>query len=225
MGSFSMTCSASGLGISAGTKVRAFLLTESPYSDRGADGWSVRTPPLRAEYNDYGSIENVHPDDLPIADLWLRGLREDLVEVGTGDNQCHDVPARKDMTFAQFLDALQEGRVRVRQDVEHFWRRPMDFSHLRSAEDQERDRLTALKAELNDKVTGSGLFCGKYVLDEPASGSSGSSMSARGTSRTFPPSSRPPRWPSLKKPNAQWSPPASSASSAHRRTARKAQLS
>ena len=88
MGSFSMTCSISGLGIDAGTPVRALLLTENPYGE----GWDLRTPPIRARYNDCGSIERVHPRDLPVAKLWLRGLREDLVELGAGDNQCHDVP-------------------------------------------------------------------------------------------------------------------------------------
>lgn len=177
MGSFSMTCSISGLGISAGTPVRVLLLTESPYGE----GWSVRTPPLRAEYNDYGSIENVHKDDQYITDLWLRGFQEDLVEVGTGDNEVHDVPTRKKMTFEELLDALQEGRVFVRQDTEHFWRRPRDFHFPKSDEDRERDLLTpslqkveallegdeALRKELGGKVVGSGIFCGKFLLDSP----------------------------------------------------------
>lgn len=175
MGSFSMTCSISGLGIVAGTPVRALLLTENPYGE----GWDLRTPSIRAHYNDYGSIERVHPRDLPVAKLWLRGLREDLVELGAGDNQCHDVPTRKDMTFDELLGALREGRVLVRQDAEHFWRRP--YKRFRSAEAEQRTSLvpsfqkveqllradSALRAEFGDQVTGSGLFCGKFVVDEP----------------------------------------------------------
>lgn len=181
MGSFSMTCSFSGLGIAAGTPVRAFLLTESPYFGRGEGAWSVRTPPLRACYDDYGSIDRVHPKDAHIAKLWLRGLREDLVELGTGANQCHDVPTRRDMSFDEFLDALTEGRIYVRQDTENFWRRPRNFLDDISAEDRARARLIpslqgieailerdkSLQEECGGRVTGTGLFCGKFVLDEP----------------------------------------------------------
>jgi len=123
MGDFSMTCSLSGLGISGGTPVRCLLLTASPYGD----GWIVRTPPLRATYDSYGSIKEVHEDDKFIADLWLRGLREDLIEMGLGDNRVHDVPTAKDMSFEQLLDAVRAGRVIVRQDTKHFWRRPNLF--------------------------------------------------------------------------------------------------
>jgi len=120
MGDFSMSCSLSGLGISGGTPVRCLLLTASPYGE----GWLVRTPPLRATYDSYGSIEKVHEDDKFIADLWLRGLREDLIERGLGDNSVHDVPTARDMSFEQLLHAVRAGRVVVRQDTRHFWRRP-----------------------------------------------------------------------------------------------------
>lgn len=87
MGSFAMICSVSGLGIDWGTPVRCLLLTESPYSDDDPRrAWIVRTPPIRAKYNDYGLIHEVHPEDERIADLWIRGLREDAVEKGLGDN-------------------------------------------------------------------------------------------------------------------------------------------
>lgn len=121
MGDSSMTCSLSGLGISGGTPVRCLLLTASPYGE----GWLVRTPPLRATYDSYGSIERVHEDDKFIADLWLRGLREDLIERGLGDNSAHDVPTARDMSFEQLLHAVRAGRVLVRRDAKHFWRRPL----------------------------------------------------------------------------------------------------
>lgn len=185
MGSYATTCSISGLGIDAGTPVRAVLLAESPYTGHDEGSWSLRAPPLRARYDGGGSIEDVHRDDEIVAELWLRGLREDLVEVGTGDNQCHDVPVRKKMKFDDLLAALQEGRVLVRQDAEHFWRRPLKRDHSAlmpdSEERRERERYTpslpkvealleadpGLRAELGGKVTGSGLFCGKFVVDEP----------------------------------------------------------
>jgi hypothetical protein len=79
---------------------------------------------LRAIYNSYGSIEEVHKDDKFIADLWLRGLREDLIERGLGDNSVHDVPTAKDMSFEELLDAIRAGRVLVRQDAKNLRHRP-----------------------------------------------------------------------------------------------------
>lgn len=89
------------------------LVTENPYQDRSPcymnDIWVPRTFPLKAEYNDYGSVENV--EDGPARALWMEGLKRDLVELGWGDNSCHDVPTSKDMSFDALLNALQERRV------------------------------------------------------------------------------------------------------------------
>jgi len=128
MGEYAMTCSATGLSIPAGTPVRCVLLTASPYEEQRHE-WIMRTPPLRAVYNGYGTIEQIHKDDQFIAGLWLRGLREDLVEVGMGDNPYHDVPAAKDMPLDQLLEAIRAGRLKVRQDVKYFWRRPRPHEH------------------------------------------------------------------------------------------------
>lgn len=133
MGHFSMTCSASGLPITGGTKVRALLLTKSPYEDDTRKAWVVRTLPIRATYNDYGTIEDIHKGDDHIAAQWLRGLKEDLVELGLGDNSVHDTATSKDMEFFQLLEALRSHRVFVRQDTKHFWRRPHDGSFLDKA--------------------------------------------------------------------------------------------
>jgi hypothetical protein len=102
MGDFSMTCSISGLGISGGTPVRCLLLTASPY---GREAWIVRTPPLRAIYNDHGSIKQVHEDDRFIGSLWLRGFREDLIEKGLGDNTVHDASVSRDMSLEELVTA------------------------------------------------------------------------------------------------------------------------
>lgn len=138
MGHFSYTCSISGLAITGGTPVRCLLLTASPYTDDDPrKSWVVRTPPIRAEYNSYGTIENINKDDEFIANLWLRGLKEDLVEKGTGDNEYHDLPASKDMAFEQLLEALRSGDVQVHQDVHRFWRRPSDDSWMDKLEDKD----------------------------------------------------------------------------------------
>ena len=175
MGDFSMTCSLSGLGISGGTPVRCLLLTASPYGE----GWLVRTPPLRATYNSYGSIEGVHEDDKFIADLWLRGLREDLIERGLGDNSVHDVPTARDMSFEQLLDAVRAGRVVVRQDTKYFWRRPR-ASDLLNGEDTRKDRLVPTLRTIEDVLArdeelvasypqpvSRGADNDKFVVDEP----------------------------------------------------------
>lgn len=183
MGDFSMTCSISGLGISGGTPVRCLLLTASPYGDKGESrgAWIVRTPPLRAIYNSYGTIEDVHPEDKFIADLWLRGLREDLVERGQGDNAYHDLPTSKHMSFDDLLDALRAGRVLVRQDVRRFWRRQrrsdkLDLDEICAEQTQSIPRLRKIEAVLSADATlcaqypdpvASSASPGKFVVDEP----------------------------------------------------------
>lgn len=117
MGSFALTCAVSDLPIHAGTPVRFMLLSQNPYEDSvrccAHSTWVPRTFPLRALYNDYGSVENTQEG--PERDLWMDGFQHDLIEVGFGDNSCHDVPATKDMGFGRLLDALWERRVRVRR--------------------------------------------------------------------------------------------------------------
>lgn len=167
MGDYSMTCSVSGLPIEGGTPVRCMLLTGHPYGCDGRNGaWIVRTPPLRALYNSYGSIERVHPVDQPIADLWLRGLREDTIEVGLGDNSVHDVPVKKIMSLEEMLDAVRSGRLRVRQDVKTFWRGPSPFRD----EDGELSFVKRVVQALETVMPGSVsdyAETGKYVVDEP----------------------------------------------------------
>jgi hypothetical protein len=171
MGSFSMTCSISGLGIDGGTPVRCLLLTRSPYDDDDPrKGWIVRTPPLRAKYNDYGSIEDVHHDDRNVAELWLRGLREDAVEKGLGDNSCHDVAVARDMTFEEMLGAIQERRLEVIQDARTFWQRPsraVDDAGGAEWTTQLMKRVADLLEVMQPGCVGRNAGKGKYVVDEP----------------------------------------------------------
>jgi hypothetical protein len=117
MGSFDFRCCVTGLPIRASDPIKYILLTENPYDDSDSiinmhDLWFPRTWPLRAEYNDYGSIDEF---DASSPGVWavIEGLKRDLVEVGTGDNSCHDVPTQKGMDFNDTLNAVQEGRVLV----------------------------------------------------------------------------------------------------------------
>lgn len=157
MGHYAMACSATGLPITGGTPVRCLLLTTSPYDE----DWIVRTPPLHAVYDGYGSIERVHEDDAFVADLWLRGFREDLVEKGLGDNSYHDVPTSRDWTFGEMLDALRAGRVTVHQDARHFWYRSRRSEGVtpwfRCVEDVVRAAGPVSRHAARDR----------YVVDEP----------------------------------------------------------
>jgi len=121
MGCFDYRCCVTGLPIRAGDPVKFILLGENPYERdtiiRMGDYWYLRTWPLRAEYNDYGSIDEF---DLSSPGVWavVEGLKKDLVEVGTGDNSCHDVPTRRGMSFDDILTAVSEGRILVDSDFD-----------------------------------------------------------------------------------------------------------
>ncbi len=118
MGSFNATCIISNLPIEAGTPVRFLALTASKYHADGnehicyvAGRWQLRCAPLRAQYNDYGSVE--HIKKRLVNRVFIESLNRDCVEKGVGDNQCHDVQVRPGMTIKQWLEALWEGRVYV----------------------------------------------------------------------------------------------------------------
>jgi hypothetical protein len=119
MGSFASTCAVSGLPLEVGDPVRAFLVTQNPYTESLKcyvhDLWFPRTYGLKAKYNDYGSIEDV--EEGPARDLWMEGLQLDLIEKGWGSNQYHDPPALKNMSFEALLGAIWEGQVFVKRDT------------------------------------------------------------------------------------------------------------
>ena len=123
MGSFAITCCLSDMPIEVGDEVRWFMLTENPYDDNLVcyphGLWVPRTWPVRAQYNDYGSIEN-YDGKSPAVLSTIEGLKEDMVEVGTGDNQCHDVPTRKGMSFEETLNAVWEKRIVVAREYDTF---------------------------------------------------------------------------------------------------------
>jgi hypothetical protein len=118
MGSFSTTCTVSGLPITGGETVHFFLVTEGL---RGLSGnaavypddlWSPRTWPLVGKYDDYGGVEDYKLDATSRA--WLDGFQIDLVEMPEGENPAHDISTSKAMTFDYMLNAIREERVRVR---------------------------------------------------------------------------------------------------------------
>lgn len=121
MGHFSQTCMISRLPITGGTPIRVCLLSASPYGPKGirfGNDWSFRSIPFRAEYNDYGSIENVPAEDRVLVDLALAQFDRDAVEVPQGKNPYHDPPVTRGMPEEAWWNALTEGRLRVRSDDE-----------------------------------------------------------------------------------------------------------
>lgn len=178
MGSFSYTCAISGFPIQGGDEVRVYLLTQNPYRDRPCymhGIWFPRTFPLKAKYNDYGTVEDV--EEGPARDLWMEGFQRDLIEVGYGSNVYHDVPASKDMGFDKLLEALWEQRVRVERQT------PIVALELhdkgtRSSKLQDEDELpttpgvptlrniTAVVQAFGLKLYGEGEGPGGYLIDE-----------------------------------------------------------
>jgi len=118
MGSFSFTCAVSRFPIQGGDPVRFFLLNKNPYGEHVCSiggNWVPRTLPVTGYYDDYGQVEDI--TDETAKAVWLAGFQKDLVENGWGDNSCHDLPCRKDMTFDELLEALWERRVQVLRKV------------------------------------------------------------------------------------------------------------
>jgi hypothetical protein len=156
MGSFSYTCCVSGLPIEGGDKVRFLVLCQNPYhTGRSAgshacystDYWFPRAFPLRATYDDYGTVEGLEPG--PGLDMWLDGLREDLVERPWGDNTCHDVPTSKEMAVPQLLDALREGRMLVR---DRYGDARMDLAHQAACREAEAKGLPPPTAKKGPEI-------------------------------------------------------------------------
>lgn len=118
MGSFNFVCAVSGLPIVAGDKVK-YILLEQISTRRGwtcyiDDRWAPRIFPVSAEYNDYGSVENIKHS--LASDFSIELLKRDLVEIDIGENTSHDPAVKKTMTFEELLDPAWDGRLEVKPE-------------------------------------------------------------------------------------------------------------
>ena len=117
MGSFLSTCIVSNLPIESGAPVRFLALTrnahraDNEYCCYVTGRWQLRSPPIRAKYNDYGSVEDIAAG--LTSHVFFESLSRNCIEKGVGDNTCHDVQVRAGMNTKQWLEALWEGRVFV----------------------------------------------------------------------------------------------------------------
>lgn len=172
MGSFNATCIVSNLPIEAGTKVRFLALARSAVNSPNdyccyvGGRWQMHGVPLRARYNDYGSVEKLQ--DSFTTRMFFEGLKRGVVEKGVGENQCHDVEVRVEMTPKKWLEALWEGRVEV-----------LDYGRLRKGRDwvpsepsEGIPSLRRIEKVLNDAgrpvVTDYGVE--GYILDQVSTG-------------------------------------------------------
>jgi hypothetical protein len=180
MGSFASTCAVSKLPIEAGDKVRYLLLTQNPYVEESikcySTGlWFPRTYPLQAEYNDYGSIENVkHP---ALQQGFLDGLKIDMIERGWGDNSVHDVAVKKDMNFSEMLEAVWQGRIKVSGNI----RNPLMSEVLEGLGKGKKEvegvptlsNIEALVCEQGYSIYTGGSYDNAFMVDEEDRASSG----------------------------------------------------
>lgn len=119
MGCFSATCILSSLPIEWQTPVRFIALARDPLRGTGFicsvnDVWAPITPAIKGVYNDYGSIEKL--EEGPVTQGFFRVLNERAIERGVGENSIHDVAVVRGMSREDWLMALWEGRVQVRDD-------------------------------------------------------------------------------------------------------------
>lgn len=134
MGCWNETCAVSKMTIYAGEPVRFLPIVQNPYHFqkqggfpngespllmKGASGvyisdlWVPLCLPIRGEYNDYGTIENVpEKTDKDKAELeqFINAFKKHAIQLDVGENDCHDVKV-KNFTLEEILEALQEGRV------------------------------------------------------------------------------------------------------------------
>ncbi len=134
MGCFNGTCQISQLPIHSGEKVRFLLLTKNPYTmdsyrrdgetfnpRAGTEGvysgdfWYPELVPIRASYDDYGSVEDVDTECLNWQ-YWKYFLDQRIVEREKGDGSCWDYSVKKGMDLDKLLIALQNGCLLLRDD-------------------------------------------------------------------------------------------------------------
>lgn len=133
MGCWNKTCGLSNLHIYAGTEVYVFALVENRIeNDRcySTSFWRPIPLPFVAKYNDYGGGQD-YDENSSSLNFLMSYLKDELIEVEQGENQCHDIPVMRDDFNAElFFEAVNEGRLKV---MDHFKQEPrqVDFVMMR----------------------------------------------------------------------------------------------
>lgn len=131
MGSWNGTCGISQLPITAGTKVKAFLMLQSEYAHGiGGSSSCYSTTyfrpwffPLTAEYNDYGSIQTIEPDwnakyMLETFQQWLASGEVRIL--GRGECEINDPGVKEFKTLENVFDCVERGALVFKNPGERF---------------------------------------------------------------------------------------------------------
>lgn len=119
MGCWNTTCGISGLPIHSGEDVVVFLLTQNRYSFMQDFVWHTTyfepcLLPFYGQYDDYGGVENCHGPGLP---LLIKSLRKKLLEMEVGENECHDIAAkRSELDVKKLFELDREDRLFIGQE-------------------------------------------------------------------------------------------------------------
>ena len=108
MGCWNTTCGISGLPIHAGEEVVVFLLTQNQYSfmEEFVYNDTYFKPcllPFYGNYNDYGDVEDCYGKGIPVL---LEALKAKLVEMEVGENEYHDIEAKKELLTMEYMFEL-----------------------------------------------------------------------------------------------------------------------
>jgi hypothetical protein len=125
MGCWNGTCAISKLPIFHGDRVIVWFFNSARYSDNGKvpqassycypwGQYSLLGVPFRAEYNDYGWIEDIDEADTVMLQMVIEELRSNLVEIEQGENEYHDIEVKKrDLDIELIGEAIHENRLRI----------------------------------------------------------------------------------------------------------------
>lgn len=111
MGCWYKTCSLSNLHIFPGEATYVFVLeqVDEPNHYYTTSHYQPLLLPFISDYNDYGGGENSRG---PAFEIVMNAIREQLVEMETGKNECHDIAVKRaDFGEELFFNAVHEDRL------------------------------------------------------------------------------------------------------------------
>ena len=115
MGCFSYTCSISGLPIDYNTPVRFMALGSGEHYlsayDLGRE-WAPVTLPIRARYNDYGSVDDI--EECPVTEAFFETLNRRAIERAVGERPRFDMAVKRGMPQDEWLSALFVNRIQIK---------------------------------------------------------------------------------------------------------------
>lgn len=134
MGCWNHTCAVTGLPIYEGEDVEVIMLMNSAHPEKSSHCYptSYHIPiPLtfQGQYNDYGAVENCKGIALPVL---INAIRDNMVELEEGENEYHDIPAKKEeFDVNKMFDLDHENRLFMAQHpMQHDMRNCIPLKHI-----------------------------------------------------------------------------------------------